>query len=322
VSGEKKQFIRGLHNLKPEHGGCVATIGSFDGVHRGHRAILQQLRDKAAELGLPSVVMIFEPQPQEFFSGEQAPARLMRVREKVEAFLEAGIDRIFCLQFNRSLRRLSAMDFIDQVLVTGLDVRCLVVGDDFRFGHDRSGNYQLLEKAGKQQGFEVLDTHTLEYQSERISSTRIRHALERSDFVLAETLLGKPFRITGRVVYGQRLGRQLGIPTVNVHLKRYRAPLSGVFVVEVLLDGRRLSGVANVGVRPTVGDLIKPVLEVHLLDFDEDVYGQRIHVEFKAKVREEAKFSSLDLMVEEIHNDIAMARQYFAGQKTMLEKND
>ncbi|MDX2464396.1 MAG: bifunctional riboflavin kinase/FAD synthetase [Porticoccus sp.] len=311
---EKKQFIRGLHNLKPSQGGCVATIGSFDGVHRGHRAILQQLIDKAAELDLPSVVMIFEPQPQEFFSGEQAPARLMRLREKVEAFIEAGVDQVFCLQFNRSLRSLSAMDFIDQVLISGLGIRCLVVGDDFRFGHDRSGNHQLLERVGKQQGFEVLDTHTLEYKDERISSTRIRHALEQADFSLAETLLGKPFRITGRVVYGQQLGRQLGLPTVNVQLNRYRAPLSGVYVVEVLLGDRCLPGVANVGVRPTVGDLIKPVLEVHLLDFDEQLYGRRIQVEFKAKVREEAKFASLDMMVEEIHNDITVAREYFAEQ--------
>jgi riboflavin kinase / FMN adenylyltransferase len=314
VSGEKKQFIRGLHNLQPEHGGCVATIGSFDGVHRGHRAILQQLREKAAELGLPSVVMIFEPQPQEFFSGEQAPARLMRLREKIEAFIEEGIDQIFCLQFNRSLRSLSAREFVDQVLIAGLNVHCLVVGDDFRFGHDRSGNYQLLKQAGIEHGFDVLDTRTLEYQGERISSTRIRRALDDANFELVEILLGRPYRIAGRVVYGQRLGRQLGIPTANVHLNRYRAPLSGVYVVEAFLDGRRLPGVANVGVRPTVGDLIKPVLEVHLLDFDEELYGQRIYVEFKAKVREEAKFSSLDLMVEEIHNDIKVARKYFAEQ--------
>ena len=314
MSEDKKKFIRGLHNLKPEHGGCVATIGSFDGVHRGHRAILQQLREKAAELGLPSVVMIFEPQPQEFFSGEQAPARLMRLREKIEAFVEEGVDQIFCLQFNRSLRSLSAREFVDQVLIAGLNVHCLVVGDDFRFGHDRSGNYQLLKQAGIEHGFDVLDTRTLEYQGERISSTRIRRALDDANFELVETLLGRPFRIAGRVVYGQCLGRQLGIPTANVHLNRYRVPLSGVYVVEAFLDGRCLPGVANVGVRPTVGDLIKPVLEVHLLDFDEGLYGQRIHVEFKAKVREEAKFSSLDLMVEEIHNDIKIARKYFAEQ--------
>jgi len=300
--------------LRPGRGGCVATIGSFDGVHLGHQAILQQLIDKSTEYKLPSVVMIFEPQPQEFFSGEQAPARLMRLREKVEAFLEAGVDQVFCLQFNRSLRSLSADDFIDQVLVSGLNIRCLVVGDDFRFGHDRSGNYELLTKAGNQNGFDVLDTHTLEYQGERISSTRIREALEQANFVLAEQLLGQPFCIAGRVVYGQCLGRELGIPTANVQLHRYRAPLSGVYVVEVLLNDARLPGVANVGVRPTVGDLIKPVLEVHLLDFDEQIYGQRIQVEFKAKVRDEAKFSSLEQMVEEIHKDITVARDFFLSR--------
>ena len=313
VTGKKHQFIRGLHNLRPEHRGCVATIGSFDGVHLGHRAILQQLREKSAIYGLPSVVIIFEPQPQEFFSGEQAPARLMRLREKVEALISEGVDRVLCLQFNPSLRSLSARQFIDRVLIEGLDVRCLVVGDDFRFGHDRSGNDRLLRQVGEQQGFDVIDTHTLQYGSERISSTRIRRALEVGDFALAETLLGRPYQITGRVVYGQQLGQQLGIPTANVHLYRYRAPLSGVYVVEVVLDGNRLPGVANVGVRPTVGDLIKPVLEVHLLDFDQLIYGQRIHVEFKKKIREEQTFGSLDAMVTKIHSDIALARQYFAA---------
>ena len=322
MTGTKRQFIRGLRNLGPEYKGCVATIGSFDGVHQGHRAILRQLRGKADEYQLPSVVIIFEPQPQEYFTGEQAPARLMRLREKVEALLEEGVDQVLCLQFNRVLRSLSARQFIDQVLLDGLGVRCLVVGDDFRFGHDRSGNYQLLQQVGDAQGFEVIDTHTLEYAGERISSTRIRQALEAGDFALVESLLGRPYRITGRVVYGQRLGRQLGIPTANVQLNRYRAPLSGVYVVEVLIGHKRLPGVANVGVRPTVGDLVKPVLEVHLLDYDELLYGLRIHVEFKQKVREERKFASLDQMVEQIHNDIAVARQYFSGANLMLVKDD
>ena len=312
VTGTKIQFIRGLHNLRPEYKGCVATIGSFDGVHKGHRAILRQLKDKAAQYGLPSVAIIFEPQPQEFFSGEQAPARLMRLREKIEALLEAGVDRILCLQFNRLLRSLSAQQFIDQVLLQGLGIRCLVVGDDFCFGHDRSGNYRLLQDVGSVKGFEVIDTETLEYNGERISSTRVREALDLGDFQLASDLLGHPYRISGRVVYGQRLGRQLGIPTANVQLNRYRAPLSGVYVVEVFSGPDCMPGVANVGVRPTVGDLVKPVLEIHLLDFDGSLYGRRIEVEFKYKVRDERKFDSLDKMVEEIHNDIAVARQYFA----------
>ena len=311
---DNKKFIRGLHNLKPAQSGCVATIGSFDGVHLGHQAILRQLIDRAGKLRLPSVVMIFEPQPQEFFSGEQAPARLMRLREKVKAFIEAGVDKVFCLQFNRSLRSLSAIDFIQEVLVSGLKVRCLVVGDDFKFGHDRSGNYKLLQEAGFKNNFDVIDTLTLEYEGKRISSTGIRSALKASNFILAQKLLGAPFRITGCVVYGQRLGREIGIPTANVQLKRYSAPLSGVFVVEVILNNRRLQGVANVGIRPTIGDLVKPVLEVHLLDFNEDLYGQRIHVEFKSKIRSEKAFSSVDIMVKEIHHDIRIARKYFATQ--------
>jgi len=314
VTIDNKKFIRGLHNLKPAQSGCVATIGSFDGVHLGHQAILRQLIDRAGELGLPSVVMIFEPQPQEFFSGEQAPARLMRLREKVKAFIGAGVDKVFCLQFNRSLRSLSAIDFIQEVLVSGLKVRCLVVGDDFKFGHDRSGNYKLLQEAGLKNNFDVIDTLTLEHKGKRISSTGIRLALKASNFILAQELLGAPFRITGCVVYGQRLGREIGIPTANVQLKRYSAPLSGVFVVEVILNNSRLQGVANVGIRPTIGDLVKPVLEVHLLDFNEDLYGQRIHVEFKSKIRSEEAFSSVDIMVKEIHHDIHIARKYFATQ--------
>ena len=312
VTKYNKKFIRGLHNLKPARTGCVATIGSFDGVHLGHRAILKQLIDKACELRLPSVVMIFEPQPREFFTGEQAPARLMRLREKVEELIEVGVDKVFCLQFNRSLRSLSATDFIEQVLISGLKIRCLVVGDDFKFGHDRSGNYQLLKKFGCENNFDVIDTCTLEYQDKRISSTWIRSAINVSDFTLAKCLLGKPFRITGCVIYGQKLGREIGVPTANVQLKRYSAPLSGVFVVEVIINGRFLPGVANVGIRPTIGDLVKPVLEVHLLNFNEDIYGQRIHVEFKSKIRGEKNFSSVDLMAKQIHSDIQSATKYFS----------
>ena len=318
----KNKFIRGLHNLKPAQIGCVATIGSFDGIHLGHRAILKQLIDKAKELKLPSVVMIFEPQPQEFFSGEQAPARLMRLREKVEEFIKVGIDKVFCLQFNRSLRGLSATDFIEQVLVSGLKIQYLVVGDDFRFGHDRSGNFQLLQNFGKNNNFEVIDTCTMEYKGERISSTRIRSALEASNFNLAENLLGAPYRITGCVVYGQRLGREIGVPTANVQLQRFSAPLNGVFIVQVYIDERCLQGVANVGIRPTIGDLIKPILEVHLIDFNEDIYGQRIHVEFKSKIRDEKIFPSLNLMVKEIHRDIYHAKKYFSVQPKKILKND
>lgn len=214
-----KEFIRGLHNLRPRHRGSVATIGSFDGVHLGHQAILRQVTGKARELGLPSVAMVFEPQPHEYFAGDKAPARLMRLRDKMRALFAAGIDRVLCLQFNPSLRSLSAQAFIQRVLVEGIGVKYLVVGDDFRFGCDRSGDYQALKRAGQQFGFEVTDTHTYEIGGERVSSTRIRQALEQSQFELAAQLLGKPYVITGHVIYGQQLGRQLGVPTANVQLR-------------------------------------------------------------------------------------------------------
>ena len=307
----KDVLIRGLHNLRPEHRGCVATIGAFDGVHLGHQAILTQLLARAEHYQAPSMVMMFEPQPREYFSREKAPARLMRIREKIDALLHAGVDRVFCLQFNQSLRSLSAQEFVEQVLVQGAGIRSLVVGDDFHFGRDRRGDFDMLVQTGERDGFEVLETHTVEHEGERISSTRIRGELEAGRFAQAETLLGKPFCIEGRVVYGQQLGRQFGVPTANVNLHRYRAPLQGVFAVEVVFNGTRVPGVANVGVRPTVGDLVKPVLEVHLIDWQGDLYGQRVAVEFKYKLREEKKFSDLDELAENIQQDIVAARQYF-----------
>lgn len=307
-------LIRGLHNLRPEHRGAVATVGSFDGIHLGHQAILGQLKERAAYYRASSVAMLFEPQPREYFVREQAPARLMRIREKAEALAGAGVDRVFCLQFNRALRSLSAQEFVERVLVDGLAIKCLVVGDDFHFGRDRSGDYEMLVRVGEKHGFEVLETHSIQMGGERISSTRIRRELEQGNFAEAEKLLGKPFRITGRVVYGQRLGTQLGVPTANVNLHRYRAPLSGVFAVEVdVSSGERVKGVANVGVRPTVGDLIKPVLEVHLLDWQGDIYGRRIQVEFKHKLREEMRFASIEELVAQIYDDIAAARRFFAA---------
>ena len=210
------QLIRGLHNLRPWHRGCVATIGSFDGVHLGHQAILQQLLAAARAQQLPAVVILFEPQPHEFFAGEQAPARLMRLREKLQSLKQAGVERVLCLHFNEYLRSLSAEDFVQQILVQGLGIRHLVVGDDFRFGCDRRGDFALLQQLGNQAGFSVADTGTLQVDGERVSSTRIRQLLEQGYFARAEALLGKPYEISGRVVYGKQLGRQLGVPTANV----------------------------------------------------------------------------------------------------------
>jgi riboflavin kinase/FMN adenylyltransferase len=312
----KVTFIRGLHNLQSYNQRSVVTIGSFDGVHLGHQAILQQVTATAAMLGLPSVVMTFEPQPQEYFSGEKAPARLMRLREKIDALLEFGIDRVVCLQFNRVLRTLTSSEFIDQVLVDGLSIKHLIVGDDFRFGCDRSGDFKMLVEFGKSCDFDVQDTKTLEIDNERVSSTRVREFLQQADFGRASQLLGRPFSIKGRVVYGQQVGRKLGFPTANVQLNRYAAPLTGVYAVLVDIDGVRYQGAANVGVRPTVGDLVKPILEVHLLDFSGDLYGQRIEVEFMHKIRDETKFTTLDKLVETIRQDVKQIRAWFAGAKS------
>jgi riboflavin kinase/FMN adenylyltransferase len=312
----KVTFIRGLHNLQSYNQRSVVTIGSFDGVHLGHQAILQQVKATAAMLGFPSVVMTFEPQPQEYFSGEKAPARLMRLREKIDALLELGIDRVVCLQFNRVLRNLTASEFIHQVLVEGLSIKHLIVGDDFRFGCDRSGDFKMLVEFGKSCDFDVQDTKTLEIDNERVSSTRVREFLQQADFGRASQLLGQPFSIKGRVVYGQQVGRKLGFPTANVQLNRYSAPLTGVYAVLVDIDGVRYQGAANVGVRPTVGDLVKPILEVHLLDFSGDLYGQRIEVEFMHKIRDETKFTTLDKLVETIRQDVKQIRAWFAGAKS------
>lgn len=311
-----KSFVRGLHNVSGiqvpgQNRGCVATIGSFDGVHRGHQVILDQLKAQAATFGLPSVVMVFEPQPGEFFSGEQAPARLMLLRDKVVALRDAGIDRVVCLPFNPRLRSMTAEVFVDQVLVQALAVKHLVIGDDFRFGSDRKGDFELLEKMSAANNFAMERTRTVEHQGERISSTRIRKLLQAEDFLLAEQLLGKPYAIHGKVVYGQQLGRKLGFPTANVRLNRYRSPLSGVFAVEALIDGKFVNGVANIGIRPTVAGLIKPILEVHLLDFDQTIYGKRVSVRPVKKLREEKKFSSLDELKENIARDVERAKHFF-----------
>jgi riboflavin kinase/FMN adenylyltransferase len=313
VGSPARAFIRGLHNLRPWHKGCVATIGSFDGVHLGHQAILRQLIDVARQHQLPAVAIVFEPQPHEFFSGDKAPARLMRLREKVQALLAAGVQRVLCLQFNQHLRSLSAEAFIDQVLVNGLGIKHLVVGDDFRFGCDRCGDFALLQRVGAEQGFGVTDTCTLQVDGERVSSTRIRQLLEQGEFAHAEKLLGRPYEINGRIAYGQQLGRKLGVPTANVHLRRYRSPLHGVFAVTATFsDGCVHQGVANVGVRPTVSGDKKPLLEVHLFEFSRMVYGAMIDVVFHRKLRDEKKFSSLDELQLQLQTDIAQGKEFFA----------
>lgn len=312
----KSVFIKGLRGLTALEKsivdtGCVVTIGSFDGVHRGHQVLLKSVLSVAKERNLPSVVILFEPQPYEFFSREKAPARLMRLREKVCALFDQGIDRILCLKFNHALRSLSAEEYIQKVLVRGLGVKHLVIGDDFRFGCDRAGDYTMLQQAGKRNGFGVSDTLTLADDSHRISSTRIRELLEQDQLVEAEALLGRKFSVSGKVVYGRQLGRTMGFPTVNIGLGRYRSPVKGVYAVRVEHEGEYLNGVANVGVRPTVGGSEKPLLEVHILNFNQNLYGSFLTTIFLHKIREEKTFASLDELKAQIKADAITAQDLF-----------
>lgn len=293
----------------------VVTIGSFDGVHIGHQAILQQVIDKAKSLDSLAVAMTFEPQPQEYFAAETAPPRLMRLREKIEALLDFGMDLVVCLRFNDQLSSITATEFVQDILVRGVNTRHLIVGDDFRFGCDRKGDFDTLVTMGQDLGFSVQNTQTVEVESQRVSSTLVRQLLHKSDFDQVSKLLGRPFSINGKVTFGQQLGRELGFPTANVNLNRFRAPLTGVYAVWVDIEGieGRFKGAANVGVRPTIGDIEKPILEVHLLDFDRQIYGQRISVEFVNKIRDEQQFTSLEHLSDSISDDVIMIKQWFAS---------
>lgn len=309
------ELIRGLHNLRSCHQGCVATIGNFDGVHLGHQAVLGQLAEQAGHMGLPAVVITFEPQPQEYFAGDQATARLTRFREKYQALQRYSIDRVLCLRFNPALANLSAEDFIQQVLLQGLDVKYLVVGDDFRFGKGRTGTFELLHEAGEKNAFPVVNMHTFNIDGQRVSSTRIREALEQGDLVLAEKLLGRPYRMCGRVAHGDKRGRTIGFPTANIHLHRKASPVQGVYAVEMFgIDGEPLAGIANVGNRPTV-DGTRSLLEVHLFDFNRDIYGCHVHVNFLSKIRDEMKFDSFPQLQQQIKADAEKARAWFACRR-------
>lgn len=304
------ELIRGLHNLRDKHRGCVATIGNFDGVHLGHQKILEQVKSKARAMGLPSVVIIFEPQPREFFAGSDAPPRLTRFDEKVRLLREEGIDRVLCLTFNARLRSMSAQAFVDELLLNGLNVRHFVVGDDFRFGCDRTGDYAMLEAAGKTHEFTVEHTHTYKIQDQRVSSTRVRETLMRSDFELSEKLLGRPYCVTGRVQHGNKIGRQLKVPTANVRMHRFRCPLQGVYTVIARFNGHEVCGVSNVGVRPTINGRL-PVLEVHLFDWQDEIYGQLMQVEFLHFLRPEKRFDGLEALKTQLFLDIETARRWF-----------
>jgi riboflavin kinase/FMN adenylyltransferase len=306
------ELIRGLHNLRPRHHGCVATIGAFDGVHLGHQAVIRHLLDKSAALGLPSLIIVFEPLPREYFAPLQAPARIMSFREKFRALEALGVDRLLRIRFNEQFRGMSAQNFVDDIFVAALGVRYVVLGDDFRFGADRQGDIDFMRRQGQRYGFEAVSTPTCEVDGERVSSTRIREALEAAEFAAAQTLLGRPYSISGRVIHGRQLGRVIGTPTANLELRRLRAPLAGVYTVEVNGGGlTNAQGVANVGVRPTVNDSIKANLEVHVLDRDINLYGRHIEVTFRHKLRNEMKFGSVEELQANIARDIEQTRAWF-----------
>jgi riboflavin kinase/FMN adenylyltransferase len=307
------ELIRGLYNLRGDHHGCVATIGNFDGVHRGHQVVIEQCSAKAAELGLPVTLITFEPQPWEYFHPRSAPARLTRLREKIRALGEYGVARILCLPFNAHLAGLEPERFIREILVDGLGVKYLVVGDDFRFGKDRTGNFSLLQQAGVRYGFEVASIHTFSLGNGRVSSTRVRDALMRGDLDAAKSLLGRPYAMSGRVAHGDKRGRTIGFPTANVFLHRANSPLSGVFAVNMEgVAAAPVAGVANVGIRPTVGGT-RALLEVHLFDFDRDIYGRHVQVNFLKKIREERCFDSFEALQAQIRLDAREAKDFFAA---------
>lgn len=315
------RLIRGLHNLRPEDRGCVATIGNFDGVHLGHRAVFQRLLARGRELGLPATVITFEPQPMEFFAPESAPARLTRLREKLKAICECGIERVMLLEFGPRLATMEAREFVRRLLLDGLGVRFLSVGDDFRFGRGRTGDYALLRAMGAEaaddgRGFEVEDLHTITHAEERVSSTRIREALDRGDLEQARHLLGRPYRMQGRVGHGDKRGRSIGFPTANIDLHRRVSPVRGVYAVVLYgVAPDPLPGVANIGTRPTV-DGRDYRLEVHLFDFDRDIYGAHVEVELRLKLRDEKRFGSIDELKQQIRCDADSARDYLGVPRT------
>lgn len=307
------ELIRGRHNLNPRHRGCALTIGNFDGVHLGHQAVIEQVRRRAGEYGLPSCVVTFEPHPREFFDPAGAPARLSRLRDKTEALAALAVDRLLLLRFDTQLAGLEPQAFIDQLLVTGLGARHVVVGDDFRFGRKRRGDLGWLMESGTASGFTVETAQTRMLDGERVSSTRVRQALAAGDLDAAARLLGGPYTISGRIIHGEKLGRELGYPTANIALDRRRLPLTGIFAVIAWdASGRRLPGVASLGRRPTVGGT-RSLLEVHVFDFDGDLYGAHLRVQLLARLRPEEHFDSLAAMTECMHEDARRARELLAA---------
>ena len=303
------QILRGLHS--PDNQAIALTIGNFDGVHLGHQALIEQLQLAARELKLATAAIVFEPHPREFFTPDQAPARLTNLREKLERFDSLGLNRVHICRFNEKLAHTSATDFIHD-LYSKLSAKQVLIGDDFRFGKARGGDFALMEKIGQQQGVAVKSMGSVLQDGIRISSTAVRLALSEGNLSLAQRYLGRPYSISGHVEHGEKVGRKLGFPTANIQFKHNRAPLQGIFVVRVKIeDDGFYEGVASLGVRPTLEHSGKPVLEVHLFNFAREIYGKHLHVDFLHKLRDEMKFSGLESLTKQIALDVEHAKDWF-----------
>ncbi|NOT11945.1 MAG: bifunctional riboflavin kinase/FAD synthetase [Methylococcaceae bacterium] len=312
------RLIRGLSHLEPFVDGCVLTIGNFDGLHLGHKTVINKLAERGKSLDLPVVVMIFEPQPLEYFLAENAPSRLMRLREKVIQFASLPVDHLLIMSFNREFANYDAEQFIDDVLIKKLNVKHLVIGDDFHFGKARRGNFAMLKEKGEQFGFNVEDTGSFQLSGLRISSTLIRDALNAGNLAQAESMLGHCYSVCGRVAHGDKRGRTIGFPTANIRMFRKNTPVNGVFAVTMTgIDDLEVEGIANVGIRPTVDGASKVILETHLFDFDREIYGRYVEIHFKHKIRDEKRFDSLDELKKQIAKDIIETKKIFAELKRL-----
>ena len=317
--------MRVFRTLPAAASGPVAlTIGNFDGVHLGHQAMLARLTDAARQLGVPPCVMTFEPHPREFFAPDQAPTRLTSLREKLELLARFGVERTHVCRFNFEFAKTAPEDFIDRILRRGLAARWILVGDDFRFGARRGGDLAMLKQAAGGCGFEVHAMASVVADGVRVSSTAVREALAAGDMRRAHRLLGRPYSISGRVVSGERIGRKLGFPTANVLMKHNRPALSGIYAVEVHgLGAQPLRGAASLGVRPTISNIPKPCLEVHLLDFEREIYGAHLQIDFLHKLRDEEKYADVETLKRAIANDVINTRAFFvsAAARNSLAQN-
>ena len=305
------ELIRGFHKLKPAQRGCVLTIGNFDGIHRGHQALIARTRELARQHGLSATVLTFEPTPREFFAGDAFAGRITLLRDRLRLLEERGVERVLLAAFDARLSKTSAEDFVDELLVRRLGVKAVVIGDDFRFGAKRAGDLQLLQVRGAALGFSAEGLSTVQMQGARCSSTAVRDALAQPDLALASQLLGRPYVITGRVRRGLQLGRQLDMPTANLPLKRRMALKLGIYAVRARLGSRIWKGVASLGVRPTIGTT-PCLLETHLFESPGDIYGHLMEVEFVHFLRGEEKFDSLDALKAQMHADKKQAQSLLA----------